>query len=184
MNFRIPLPRRYRQLVDIVLEKDPKHIVEIGTWDGMRACGFMALNDCYYTGFDFFEMATKELDKKELNVKPHTELVAVGQFIEFVGFSKFCLIRGDTNEVLHSWKTEPFDFVFIDGGHSELTIKNDFYWARENIEKGGTIVLDDFYDPLTDGVGCNFLERYGKVLPSTDTAGEPLMNVHLLRVDV
>jgi len=183
MKFKIPLPRRYRQLVDIILEKDPQHIVEIGTWDGLRACGFMALNDCYYTGFDLFEMGTKELDQKELNVKAHTELVAVGQFIEFVGFSKFCLIKGDTNEALHSWKYEPFDFVFIDGGHSASTIKNDYEWARKNIDKGGTIVLDDYYSPGTEGVGCNFLEADGEVLPSTDTAGSPPFNVHLLRVD-
>ena len=183
MQFKIPLPRRYRQLIDITREKKPKHVVEIGTWSGGRATGFMAICDCYYTGFDLFEDSTTESDQREMNVKSHTELVPVGQFIEFVGFSKFQLIRGDTNKTLHEWKKEPFDFVFIDGGHSEATIKNDYEWARKNIDKGGTIILDDYYSPGTKGIGCNFLEAEGTVLPSTDTAGNPPFNVHFLRVD-
>jgi hypothetical protein len=177
-----PKPKRYRQLVDILLEKNPRHVVEIGTWDGKRACEIMALTDCYYTGFDLFEDATKELDRKEFNIKPHMELVPIGQFIEFVGFTKFCLIKGDTNETLHKWKGESFDFCFIDGGHSETTIRNDFEWAYKNIEKGGTIILDDWYSPTVDGAGCNFLEDLGEVLPSNDE--QPAGTVHLLRIDV
>jgi hypothetical protein len=142
----------------------------------------MALTDCYYTGFDLFEDATQEMDQKEFNVKPHQELVPVGQYIEFVGFHKFCLIKGNTNETLHKWKGEPFDFVFIDGGHSEATIKNDFDWAVKNIEKGGTIVLDDYYIPKVEGVGCNFID--GEVLPSKDQGALGDVTVHLLRVDV
>ena len=178
MHFK---PKRYRQLTDIVLEKMPKHVVEIGTWNGERACQFMALTDCYYTGFDLFEDANKEIDQRELNVKDHMDLVPIGQYIEFVGFSKFCLIRGDTNETLHKTDVPPFDFCFIDGGHSEATIRNDFEWAKKNIEKGGTIILDDYYDPPTKGIGCNFID--GKVLPSIDTAANGDLTVHLMRVD-
>jgi precorrin-6B methylase 2 len=181
-----PKPRRYRQLTDLVIEKNPYHIVEIGTWDGKRACEFMALNDCYYTGFDLFEDATKDTDQKEFNIKAHQEIVPIGQFIEFVGFSKFCLIKGDTNKTLHEWKGEPFDFCFIDGGHSEETIWNDFQWARDNISKGGTIVLDDWYSPKIEGKGCNFLadehsiaiEKY----PSEDKTPEGTVHLIVARV--
>lgn len=129
-----------RPLTDILLEKMPNHVVEIGSWSGTRACQIMAITDCYYTGFDLFEDATKEIDAKELNVKSRTELVPVGQYIEFVGFHKFLLIRGDTNETLHKTDVPPFDFCIIDGGRSEDTIKNDLEWANKNMEPGGTIV--------------------------------------------
>ena len=199
--------QRYRYLVDILLEKKPEHVVEIGTWDGSRAREFMALTDCYYTGFDLFEGATKATDKKEFNVRSHEELMLVGRFIEFVGFSKFCLIRGDTNDILPTMCVSsatafgagitipsledgdgerilipPFDFAFIDGGHSVETIKNDYEWARKNISKGGTIILDDYYDPELGGLGCNFLSEFGEVLPSTDKTDKGF--VHLLRVDI
>ena len=171
---------RYNQLIDIVRDLKPHHIVEIGTWNGRRAVQMMAVSNAYYTGFDLFEEASPETDKVELNVKSHEELVAVGKSMEVAGFSKFNLISGNTNETLDKWDIEPFDFAFIDGGHSVETIKNDYEWVAQNIDRGGTIILDDWYAPAKDGQGCNFLEDEGEVLSSTDeTLGG---TVHLLRV--
>ena len=59
----------------MVRDTKPRHVIEIGTWSGKRAMEFMAVSDCYYTGFDLFEEATKDTDKKEFNVKPHHSLV-------------------------------------------------------------------------------------------------------------
>lgn len=174
---------RYRQLLEIVRDTKPKHVIEIGTWSGKRAMEFMAVSDCYYTGFDLFEEATKDSDRKEFNVKPHHSLVDAGRAIESAGFSKFCLIRGDTHETLEKHfenGAEPFDFCFIDGGHSIKTIKNDYKWMSENIDKGGMIVIDDYYDPRVEGFGCNFLVEEGEVLESKDTTGMGI--VHLLKI--
>lgn len=172
---------RYRQLLEIVRDIRPNHIIEIGTWNGKRAIEMMAVSNAYYTGFDLFEEATKENDLKEFNVKPHNGMVDVAKSIEMAGFSKFCLIRGNTNETLRKYfdSPQPFDFAFIDGGHSHDTIKNDFDWISKNIEKGGTIVLDDYYSPELPGMGCNFID--GEVLPSSDRTGKGI--VHLMRVD-
>ena len=46
---------RYKSLIEIVRDTKPRHVVEIGTWDGKRAVEFMAVSNCYYTGFDLFE---------------------------------------------------------------------------------------------------------------------------------
>jgi len=174
---------RYAKLLDIVRELQPKHVVEIGTWNGKRACEFMAVADCYYTGFDLFEEATKELDAEELNVKRHNEIAEVARMIEITGFSKFALHRGNTRDTLPEWvkDCEPFDFAFIDGGHSVKTIQSDFNYIYDHIEKGGTIVLDDYYKPEVDGFGCNFLEEMGEVI---DT-GDKYVNGHvcLLKVE-
>ena len=173
---------RYKTLLEVVRDLKPKHVVEIGTWNGKRATEFMAVSDCYYTGFDLFEDATAEDDEKEFNVKAHFEMIEVAKSIEIAGFDKFCLIRGNTNETLEKAEVEPFDFAFIDGGHSIETIENDFAWVRANIEPGGVIVLDDYYTPAIEGMGCNFLEDQGEVIGPKD----PLSgggSVSLLRID-
>lgn len=174
---------RYRQLLELVRDIKPKHVIEIGTWNGKRAIEMMAVSNCYYTGFDLFEEATQETDLKEFNVKPHHGLVDVGKSIEMAGFNKFCLIRGDTKEQLPKYfnnGAETFDFAFIDGGHSAETIESDFRWISDNIDDGGTIILDDWYDPELEGLGCNFV--HGEVLPSTDRTSKGI--VHLLKVTV
>lgn len=172
---------RYRQLLEIVRDLKPKHIIEIGTWNGKRAIEMMAVSNCYYTGFDLFEEATKESDEKEFNVKAHNGMINVAKSIETAGFSKFCLIRGNTNETLKTYFENPhsFDFAFIDGGHSVETIENDFKWISDNIDDGGTIIINGWYDPPLEGLGCNFVK--GEVLPSTDKTKKGI--VHLLKVE-
>ena len=171
---------RYRQLLELVRDQKPKHVIEIGTWNGKRAIEMMAVSNCYYTGFDLFEEATKEIDKKEYNVKNHNDMVDVGRSIETAGFSKFCLIRGNTRKTLETFfenGAEPFDFCFVDGGHSIKTIRNDYKWLSENIEKGGTIIIDDYYKPEVKGFGCNFLADKGEVLPSTDRTAKGIVSL-------
>ena len=153
---------RYFKLLELVREARPKHIVEIGTWNGKRATEMLAVSDAYYTGFDLFEEATDETDVAEMNVKEHAEMVEVAERIETAGFNKFKLVRGNTNETLPKWiesdEFKPFDFAFIDGGHSEETIRSDYEHIKNAISPGGLIVLDDYYIPENPGFGCNFIE--------------------------
>jgi len=171
---------RYKDLLDIVRELNPYHVVEIGTWNGKRAAEFMAVSNCEYTGFDLFEDATKETDKHEYNVKPHNNIIDVASRLEGLGFHNFTLVKGNTNDTLREWPKSNFDFAYIDGGHSIETIKNDFDFIYENIDEGGTIVLDDYYFPEIEGMGCNFLEDMGEVIKSTDKTDQGF--VYLLKV--
>jgi len=157
---------RYETLVKLVRDLNPDHVVEIGTWSGVRAGQFMGVSDCYYTGFDLFEEATSDTDEKELNVKTHVSITEVAHNLNQQGFSKFCLIRGNTHDTLGREEIRPFDFAFIDGGHSEETIRHDLEWVMENITPGGTVILDDFYEPRREGFGCNTIaeEYLGAVL--------------------
>ena len=43
------------------------------------------------------------------------------------------------------------DFVFLDGGHSYETVKNDLYLILKNIQKNKVIICDD-YDQKNYGV--------------------------------
>ena len=173
---------RHRQLLDIVRLKKPEHIIEVGTWGGKRALEMMAVSGCYYTGFDLFEDLDVEISKKEGNTKRPHSISDVGKLLETAGLSKFCLIRGDTNETLKAYfeKSHPFDFAYIDGGKSIATLENDFRWIVGNISKGGTVIINGWYEPEIEGFGCNFID--GTVLPSTDNS--PMGIVHLLRVDL
>jgi predicted O-methyltransferase YrrM len=181
---------RYQYLFELVRDLQPQHCVEIGTWTGKRASEWMAVSNCYYTGFDLFEEGTTEQDKAELNVKTRAEMSEVAKRLDTTGLYKYTLVRGDTKETLpkmritsapsETFDMHPFDFCFIDGGHSVETIKNDFEWAYENISEGGTIILDDFYKPEEDGFGCNFLEDKGEVID----LGDKYINGHVCLLKV
>ena len=165
----VNLPR-YHQLAVLIREYKPKRIVEVGTWNGGRAiemalAAFENSKRVHYTGFDLFEDATFELDRKEQNVKPHNNLDAVKKRLEdFTHKMKedkktftFSLIKGDSRETMQKTKKElkKADFAFIDGGHSEETILSDY----KNLIHVPVVVLDDYYSKDVDGKlpGAEFL---------------------------
>ena len=182
---------RYNQLLNIVAEVQPKTILEIGTWNGMRACE-MALTalhfneSVHYYGFDLFEDANETTDREEFNVKAHNTHDAVSARLAMVqrkmpGFT-FTLIKGNTRETM-AIGTFCADLVFIDGGHSVDTIKSDY----EAVKTSPVIVFDDYYQggPDTSLYGANqavdAIEGV-EVLPSTDpVAGGGTVSIAVLR---
>lgn len=173
-------PKRYQQLIDIVKERQPKKVVEIGTWNGNRAIEMgQASKDMEYIGFDLFEFASPVTDAEEKNVKPHHKSADVGSRLKKAGI-KATLLAGNTRDTVprfihmaevNDWQA---DLIYIDGGHSVDTIDSDLTSALCLIRKGGVIVLDDYYG---DGIdvekyGCNKpLEKSGleyTVLPIAD----------------
>lgn len=167
---------RYSQLINIVRTRKPDNVIEIGTWNGARAIEmFNAHPEINYTGFDLFEMASPYTDAKEYNVKPHNSLKQVQDRLNVIGM-KATLIKGDTNETLKEWAEnhpETADLVYIDGGHSVETIRNDYNNALKLIKKYGVIVFDDYYHGIdVEKFGANkILEDSGKefeVLPMKD----------------
>lgn len=155
-------PQRYAQLIDIMREKQPKRVLEIGTWNGRRA---VEMNEAVeggieYVGFDLFEFANEESDEREKNVKPHFSARDVLQFLTEQGVNVTGLHVGDTRESLPKFiETSPdkFDLIFIDGGHSVETIRSDLDASLALIAPCGTIVLDDWYEGGIDTkqFGCN-----------------------------
>lgn len=170
---------RYSQLADLIEQTKPATICEIGTWNGLRACMMAEIalqhrETFHYTGFDLFEDATPESDAEELNVKAHNTLADVAETLRAFagthpGFT-FELIKGNTRRTLKRAlkKREPFDFAFLDGGHSVATIRSDFARLREAGAK--VIVLDDYYKADEQGrkpdgrrYGCNrILKAFGE----------------------
>ena len=189
-------PKRYAQLIDIVREKQPKRVLEIGTWNGQRAVEMneVVQGGIEYVGFDLFEFANEESDEREKNVKPHFAVRDVLQYLTQHGVNVTGLHVGDTRESLPVFieKNPPkFDLIFIDGGHSVETIRSDLDHCLKLIAPGGTIVLDDWYEGGidTEKFGCNVpllddaVAGYFEVLPIADPVKDG-GTVKMVRLDV
>lgn len=159
---------RYNDLLRAVLELQPRAILEIGTWNGIRAAQMLHLSPgAKYYGFDLFEEATPETDEEEKNVKPHFTLEAVKE--RLAGFDAK-LYRGNTRETLKDFN-EPIDFAWIDGGHSVETIRQDWENVKRVLVPGAAVFFDDYYTGIdTEQFGCNKIveDLPHEVLPQRD----------------
>ena len=167
---------RYSQLINIVSKEKPKVVVEIGTWNGLRALEMFDVNPSMaYIGFDLFEEASDYTDSIEKNVKKHFSVKQVMDKLDDAGLPS-ALIRGNTNETFTIWADNhkfTVDLVYIDGGHSVETISKDYENALKVIKPGGVIVFDDYYEDIdVSEYGANVvLQNSGKeyaVLPMAD----------------
>lgn len=96
---------RYKYLFEFIKEYRPKTIMEIGTWNGVRAkqmiytaSRFHNSADIQYIGFDLFEDLTSQQEKKEFAKKPPS-LQEVKTFLSSTG-ARISLYKGDTKKTL------------------------------------------------------------------------------------
>jgi predicted O-methyltransferase YrrM len=160
---------RYERLIALVKEKQPKAILEIGTWNGRRALEMlMASPDSKYYGFDLFEDSDAFTDAEEKNVKPHYTLRGVKAYLD--GFD-VVLHKGNTRATLKDFD-KPVDFVWLDGGHSVETVRSDWENVKRVLMPGATVLFDDYYTgPIdTRRFGCNEIVKSlnHEVLPDAD----------------
>jgi predicted O-methyltransferase YrrM len=149
---------RYQELINLCHAIRPRRVLEIGTWNGQRATELCA-KGATYVGFDLFEEANDETDQEEKNVKPHHTKEEVSELLTSKGVEHE-LIQGNTRETLPAYEGEPFDFVFIDGGHSIETIRSDWAEVQRMLDSDGAVVVfDDYYEEMEDTHlwGCNSL---------------------------
>jgi len=152
-------------LLKEVDKKKPRIFLEIGVFHGVTARNICELlyqthkNDFKYIGLDLF--TENEQNKNE--VTPNNKfknplkriyfryikrqnpysLDAVKDLLK--KFKKnIHLIQGNSNKVLKKIDMRKIDYVFIDGGHEYNTVKNDLDNCIDVIEKGGTVLCDDY----------------------------------------
>lgn len=146
---------RYENLVHEINRVKPKRIVEIGTCKGERAemmirAAVQHRDDVEYIGFDLFEAPPDE----EFSARTHPWPVSkVQQRLEHLG-AQIWLVVGDTKGTLHGFSD--VDFVFLDGGHSDETVRSDFEAILPAINPGAPIMCDDYWN-YPGGGGCNAL---------------------------
>jgi len=62
------------------------------------------------------------------------------------------LIKSDSNLALKKIDMSKVDYVFLDGGHSYETVKNDLELSKAVIKNNGTILCDDYNLHFAPGV--------------------------------
>lgn len=179
------MTKRYEQLLPLIAQLKPAHIVEVGVHRGMRAltmCEVAAENSprVRYTGYDVFGTEDAAFHEEALNGKgmPHRAAAErrMASVRERWPTFRWFLVEGDTRKTLHGTHIE-CDFAFIDGDHRVEVIRGDAAALACPV-----LVFDDFYRPGADGrlpdlgaYGANQvvedLERAGarvEILPSQD----------------
>jgi predicted O-methyltransferase YrrM len=160
---------RYELLIDACRRKQPRAILEVGTWRGERALELLRSSpQSIYYGFDLFEDITKAIIAAEFS-KARQETMAAVQ-AKLVGYDAR-LVKGNTRQTLAEFR-EPVDFVWIDGGHSVETIRSDWENVRRVATPDAEIYFDDYYTggPDIGAVGCNLIvqELRHEILPQRD----------------
>jgi len=148
-----------------VKNKRPKIFLEVGVFHGVTARNICELlykihkDDFKYIGLDLFE----ENKENKSEVIPNTNFSNPLKNIYFKYIKKqnpyskeavedllkkfknnVNLIKGNSNLVLKKIDMSKVDYVFLDGGHTYETVKNDLECCLEVIRLNGTILCDDY----------------------------------------
>ena len=156
-----------------VLKKKPKIFLEVGVFHGVTARNVCELlfeihkNDFKYIGLDLFE----KNDENKSEIIPNTNFSNPLKQIYFKYLKRqdpytieavedllrkfknnIHLIKGNSNTVLKKIDMSKIDYVFLDGGHDYVTVKNDLNNCSEVIENNGTVLCDDYDLSYAPGV--------------------------------
>lgn len=173
-------PQRYKILFEVIGRIKARRIMEIGTWNGNHAAAMIETakkhwlpEEIEYYGFDLFEDMNEETFKTEVSKKP-PPITQVKERLEKTG-AKISLHKGNTLHTLpKAVKNLPqMDFIFIDGGHSVETVRNDWEHSQQLMHDRTVVIFDDYWN--IDGSGCNKVvdslcrDKFSvEILPPTD----------------
>tara|TARA_B100001121_G_scaffold4734_1_gene4146 strand:+ start:1070 stop:1699 length:630 start_codon:yes stop_codon:yes gene_type:complete len=156
-----------------IKKKSPKYFLEIGVFQGVTARNVCELlykihkDDFHYIGLDLFEKSREN----ESEIIPDTKFSNVLKTIYFKFIKRqnpysleavedllkkfkknISLLKGNSNKILKTIDMKKIDFVFLDGGHDYETVKNDLSQCIDVVNKGGTILCDDYDLTYAPGV--------------------------------
>lgn len=150
---------RYNNLISEIAKCRPSSIMEIGTWNGVHASQMYLEaakynDDVIYYGFDLFEIRDDKINKAEHNAKRVQTIKSVQATLNENGV-KYKLHQGFSRDTIPAFTPDrPVDFIYIDGGHSVDTIRDDWNNCQRLIHDDTVIIFDDYYHHRDD-VGCN-----------------------------
>ena len=170
-------------LHEVALKK-PKNFLEVGVFHGVTARNVCELlysihnNDFKYVGLDLFGESSENINE----IIPNTKFNNPFKFFFFKyilkqdpysleGVSNLLnkfknnihLIKGNSNILLKKMDMSKIDYVFIDGGHTYETVKNDLEFCIPVIKNNGTVLCDDYdlsYAPGVKKAIDEFIESY------------------------
>jgi len=118
-------------LFDLIREEKPSRILEIGFNAGHSACCFLNANpDAEMISFDICRHGTEQ---------PAYEVLSK--------YFNLTLIEGDSTTTVPSYfaenNTSMFDFIFVDGGHSNDVPYLDILNTLPYLNNNGVVLIDD-----------------------------------------
>jgi hypothetical protein len=155
-------------LLKEINKSKPKNFLEVGVFQGVTSrnvCEAIVLihkKDFSYHGIDVFEDANINLNEKEKTTKHNKISNPIKHLLYNIIFKenlnsydsvekllkKFSenvfLYKGLSTNILPKIEMSKIDFVFLDGGHSYETVKNDLLIILKNIKKQKIIICDDY----------------------------------------
>lgn len=165
-------PKRYRNLLTAIKKTKATSILEVGVYRGTRSKEMIEAAQLFspgakirYYGFDLFEDLTDELLKSEFSKRPPSQ-AAIQALLEQTG-AEIRLHKGFSQLTMpafvEQWKKnpQPIDMIFIDGGHAEETIADDWKNTIPLMGPQTVVIFDDYY--LEDysahigRAGCQYL---------------------------
>jgi hypothetical protein len=167
-RLRYGMPDRYGHLSQTIQRQRARRLLEIGVWDAVHSRWMIEAalrgsrpEEVVYCGFDLFEHADASTIDHEVS-KPAPTMQHVRSVLRpFVeqGVTVH-LFRGDTTIILPliAPVLPTMDFIFIDGGHSEETVRSDWTSVSHCMGPDTVVIFDDYVDPVSmveSGVGVN-----------------------------
>ena len=152
-------------LLNEIKNLSPKTVLEIGVFHGVTARNICELlykihgDDFRYVGLDLFEQSSENLSEvipvntfsnplkniyfKYIKRQNPYSIEAVEDLLK--KFKKnIDLIKGNSNTILKKIEMSKIDFVFIDGGHTYETVKNDLEGCLKVVKSNGVMICDDY----------------------------------------
>jgi predicted O-methyltransferase YrrM len=120
-------PKYYEALAAAVRYFKPLHALEIGLWVGRSAYAL-------------------------LNNSPNSTLISIDpvsheestEFLEKTFPGRFTYRQGYSPDALYTLRGKTFDWVYIDGEHTEKAVTADLLGVVPLLDNDGVIVLDDY----------------------------------------
>lgn len=141
---------RKRPIIKYIRKHQPKRILEIGVFNGvfserMLAEAAKGNSEIHYTGVDLFsELQTEENYIQEVSLWADSKVNLERKLTSRFPHIHISLLQGLSSDVLPDLIGREFDLIFIDGGHSELTVQSDWEDSEPLLAKGGIIFFDDY----------------------------------------
>jgi predicted O-methyltransferase YrrM len=147
------------------LPTEPMNVIEVGCFEGFGTLKLNKLlcknNLSKITCVDPFD---------DVYVKGNTEFsdidpIFVGQYDKFANNTlpikdNIIIKKGYSHHVLPNLPFKNYDFIYIDGDHSEDAVYNDGVNALNLIKSGGIILFDDYYWTHKSQITKNGIEKF------------------------
>ncbi len=184
-------------LLKLISEYRPKNFLEIGVLEGVTSRNVCEkLNEINNGNFNFIGVDLFGDNLTENNLKEFTPIsYRINNPFKWIYFkiilrmnpnSKECvefllkkyknsikIFKGYSKDILNKIDLSEIDFVFLDGGHSYETVKEDLYILTSKLKKNSVILCDDYniehygvkraVDEIKDFHEFSDLERFASI---------------------